>query len=148
MIHWRAWARKLDGLAYWSTTFWALNTRRDEPVEGKWPNSPWKPMSHFSGNGAGYFIYPGLNETPLSSFRLENLRDAQEDYEYLYTLRALTDKLKNTNEERYRELINESEKILDIDHSLPEPVSPEMLYQLRERIALHIEKIKALLNKN
>ena len=143
-IHWRAWARKLDGLAYWSTTFWPLNIRKDEPVEDKWPNSPWKTMSHPMANGDGHFIYPGPDGHPLSSFRLENLRDAQEDYEYLYTLRALTDKLKNTNEERYRDLINTSEKLLDVDTALPEPVSQEMLYQLRDRIALQIEKINAL----
>ena len=143
-IHWRAWARKLDGLAYWSTTFWPLNIRRGDPVNDKWPNSPWQAMSHPMGNGDGHFIYPGPNETPLSSFRLENLRDAQEDYEYLYTLKAYTDKLKDTNEEKYRNLINESEKLLDLDNALPEPVSPEMLYQLRNRIALQIEKIKAV----
>ena len=145
-IHWRAWTRKLDGLAYWSTTFWPYNVRRGEPVKDKWPYSPWEPMSHPMGNGDGYFIYPGPDELPLSSFRLENLRDAQEDYEYLYTLRSLTDKLKSTEEERFRDLINESEKLLDVDNVLPEPASPEMLYQLRDRIAIQIEKIKTLFN--
>lgn len=143
-IHWRAWARKLDGLAYWSTTFWPYNVRRGEPVRDKWPNSPWETMSHPMGNGDGHFIYPGPDGHPLSSFRLENLRDAQEDYEYLYTLRALTDKLKDSNEERYQDLIDESEKLLDVDNALPDPVSPEMLYQLRDQIAYQIEKIKVL----
>ena len=145
-IHWRAWTRKLDGLAYWSTTFWPYNVRRGEPVKNKWPYSLWEPMSHPMGNGDGYFIYPGPDAHPLSSFRLENLRDAQEDYEYLYTLRSLTDKLKSTEEERFQDLIDESEKLLDVDHVLPEPVSPEMLYQLRDQIAIQIEKIKTLFN--
>jgi hypothetical protein len=97
------------------------------------------------GNGDGYFIYPGPDEHPLSSFRLENLRDAQEDYEYLYTLRSLTDELIDTGEGRYNDIIDESEKLLDVDHVLPAPVSPEMLCQLRDQIALQIEKIKATL---
>ena len=144
-IHWRAWARDLDGLAYWSTTNWVLNIKEDEPLEDKWPNSPWRSMSHSMGNGDGHFIYPGPNMTPLSSFRLENLRDAQEDYEYLYTLRELTDELRNLNKEQYKELIAESEKLLDIDKALPEPVTTKMLYQLRNRIALQIENSKASL---
>ncbi len=142
-IHWRAWARNLDGLAYWSTTNWVLNTREDEPLEDKWPNSPWHSMSHSMGNGDGHFIYPGPDMKPLSSFRLENLRDAQEDYEYLYTLRELTDELRNSDKEKNQELISESEKLLDIDKALSEPVTTEMLYQLRNRIALQIENIKA-----
>ena len=144
-IHWRAWARKLDGLAYWSTTFWPLNKKIDEPIKNKWPNSPWETMSHPMGNGDGHFIYPGPDGHPLSSFRLENLRDAQEDYEYLYTLRSLTNELIRNDKLGYRELINESENILDLDNTLPEPVSPEMLYQLRDQIAIQIEKTKAAL---
>lgn len=144
-VHWRAWARKLDGLTFWATIEWAYNLREGEEVKDKWPHRTWEAMSHPAGNGDGQLIYPGPEEHPLSSIRLEIIRDSEEDYEYLWTLRDLTQKLKKAKGERYQDLINESEKLLDVDHSLPEPISPEKLYQLREQIALQIEKIKELL---
>jgi len=144
-IHWRAWARNLDGLAYWSTDFWPYNVRKGEPLENKWPNSPWETMSHPFGNGDGHFIYPGPGGRLLSSVRLEVLRDAQEDYEYLYTLKQMTEQLEKKGAATHRRLIEESKKLLDIDNMLSEPVSPDDLLQLREQIALQIEKIKKLL---
>jgi len=143
-IHWRAWARKLDGLAFWATMEWEYNQREGEEVENKWPYRPWEGVSPY-GNGDGHLIYPGPEGHPLSSIRLEIIRDSEEDYEYLYTLRELTQKLRESKVGRYQDLINESEKLLDIDNSLAEPVSSEKLYQLREQIALQIEKIKGIL---
>ncbi|MFC1544596.1 glycoside hydrolase domain-containing protein [Gemmatimonadota bacterium] len=144
-IHWRAWSRKLDGMAYWSTNFWPLNVRKGETVGKKWPFVDWQAMSHPFGNGDGQFIYPGPGGKLLSSVRLEILRDAQEDYEYLYTLGELTDSLRREPGSRHDELIREAEKLLDLDNSLPEPVTPDALRKLRDRIGEKIERIGAQL---
>jgi hypothetical protein len=37
-------------------------------------------------HGDGLLIYPGPDSQPLSSLRLEAIRDGLEDYEYLYLL--------------------------------------------------------------
>ncbi len=144
-IHWRAWARKLDGLAYWSTDFWPYNVKKEETLDKKWPHVPWETMSHPMGNGDGHFAYPGPGGKLLSSVRLEVLRDAQEDYEYLYTLRELTERLKQRKSAQYGAVIAEAEKLLDVDNSLPESAGPEDIRKLRERIGDQIEIVKALL---
>jgi len=144
-IFWRGWARDLDGFAFWATMEWAYNLREGEKVEAKWPNRPWQAMSHPAGNGDGQLLYPGPEGHPLGSIRLEIIRDSIEDYEYLYLLRKLTQKLRKTKGKKYQDLINKSKQLLDVDRSLAEPVSPDKIYQLREQIALQIEKIKNIL---
>jgi len=141
-IFWRGWARNLDGFAYWATMEWGYNLREGEKVETKWPNRPWQAMSHPAGNGDGQLLYPGPEGHPLGSIRLEIIRDSIEDYEYLYLLRELTQKLRKAKQRKYQDLIDKSEQLLDVDRSLVEPVTPKKIYQLREQIALQIEKIK------
>ena len=51
---------------------------------------PFKGLQYGSfGSGEGILLYPGYNygvKTPISSIRLENIFQGQEDYEYLYLL--------------------------------------------------------------
>ena len=44
-------------------------------------------------NGDGSLICPGP-DGPLSTIRLENIRDGLEDYEYLYALARIVDQIK------------------------------------------------------
>jgi hypothetical protein len=55
----------------------------------KWPKVPWVANAFRNYNGDGYLLYPGADLKPLSSIRLEALRDGLEDYEYLWTLDSL-----------------------------------------------------------
>ena len=51
---------------------------------------PWKSQVNFGGNGDGNLLYPGTPATiggttqiPIESIRLKQIRDGEEDYEYL-----------------------------------------------------------------
>ncbi|HOP79388.1 MAG TPA: DUF6067 family protein [Armatimonadota bacterium] len=70
---------RVDGVMYWSNTFW-------------------KDSSAIAGaTGEGYLIYPGktFEDDPIPSLRLEMIRQGIEDYELLYIL-----------QERYKRLAN------------------------------------------
>ena len=90
----------MNGILYWAANFW--NQTPD----------PWlDPVTYISGfdcsggyvlNGEGSLIYPGDHTKtytgqpnvigPVSSIRLELLREGIEDYEYLWMLKDLGDK--------------------------------------------------------
>lgn len=84
IIPWLAWAERVDGLLYYSTTAW-------DP-------SPWDDLWLYDGNGDGFMLYPPKDSTiafdacdPRSnrlvpSIRWELLREGMEDYEYLWVL--------------------------------------------------------------
>ena len=100
MVPWITWRYGMDGILYWAINYWPQT-----------PN-PWlDPVTFLSGflcsggwvlNGEGSLVYPG-NYTrrftgqknvdgPVSSIRLELLREGIEDYEYLWLLKSLGDK--------------------------------------------------------
>ncbi len=87
----------------------------------------WIANTFLDYNGDGYLLYPDKDGKPLSSIRLECLRDGFEDYEYLALLKKLGG-----------------------DASIPEELvagtrvfssEPELLIQKREKVADEIEKL-------
>ncbi|OGV66829.1 MAG: hypothetical protein A3K18_30280 [Lentisphaerae bacterium RIFOXYA12_64_32] len=91
VLFWQVWQRQSTGLLYWRTNYWngMMPLKADEP---HWPDVPWDQEKvatyrEFKVNGDGFLVYPGPDWTPLSSVRLENVRDGIEDYEYLCLLR-------------------------------------------------------------
>ncbi len=90
VLFWQTFARRVDGLLYWGVNFWPgfeVRTMPAPPAAKKWPNVPW----HDAGwNGDGYLLYPGP-DGPLTSLRLEIVRDGVEDYD---ALRLLADLLR------------------------------------------------------
>ena len=94
---WLTWRYGLDGVAYWNVNAWHYGTPETphgdnfhEKVSERWPNRPWDP-SWFCNcrsrpcQGNGQLIYPGPNG-PVSSMRMESIRNGIEDYEYLRLL--------------------------------------------------------------
>ncbi len=99
MVPWITARYHMNGILYWAMNFW-----------NQTPN-PWlDPVTYISGfhcsggyvlNGEGSVIYPGDYtkqftgqpnvDGPVSSMRLELLRDGIEDYEYLWMLKNLGD---------------------------------------------------------
>ncbi len=108
--HWQAWQRDIVGKLVWQSNYWTS--------DAAYPDSPQNPyedpmgwVSGYStpkgekrpwGNGDGRFIYPPLAaatpeiagegpvlDPPVSSIRLEMLREGVEDYEMLHLLRTL-----------------------------------------------------------
>jgi hypothetical protein len=97
---------------------------------------PWK-LKRFAGDG--FLCYPGPDGRPLSSIRLENLRDGFEDYEYLWLLRASLPRLAAPARA-------EAEKLLAIDAPLARSnmvytEDPAVILSRRASIARILESV-------
>lgn len=114
----------VTGFEYWSPNSWKGN---DSPPKLR---GNWKANTFSNYNGDGYLTYPGPDMRPLSSIRLENLRDGFEDYEYMHLLKEM---------EGGSALTQLTLQVV----SAPTEYSddPEVLYKVREEIARRIEKI-------
>jgi len=82
VLPWIAWKYRCQGLLYWCTTWWAGTA------------DPWEDMATVKDinkdlYGDGSLLYPGKKvgvDGPVSSIRLELLREGLEDYEYIVLL--------------------------------------------------------------
>ena len=78
ILMWQNYLHEVTGLLYWSTTYW-----QETP-------DPWTNMATWGGlYGDGSLLYPGKKvgiDGPVSSIRLEVIRDGLEDYKYLWLL--------------------------------------------------------------
>ncbi len=82
MLFWHQKRENVDGLLYWSTTYW-------NPANGC--DDPWKTMQTVKDinpniYGDGSLLYPGKPvgvDGPVGSLRLEIIRDGIEDFDYL-----------------------------------------------------------------
>lgn len=68
---WSAYNYRIKGFAYYSVTGWGGDPRSDPRPQGT------------NQNGDGFLLYPPQNGELVTSIRWENLRDGEEDYEYL-----------------------------------------------------------------
>jgi hypothetical protein len=96
VLFWQTWQHGVDGILYWGLNYWAM-------YEHRWPQGTQGPQSRRPGtgdaefrlmppfpSGDGFSMYPGATPSePLSSIRLENMRDGEEDYEYFILLDKL-----------------------------------------------------------
>ncbi len=97
MLMWQQRLYDVQGLLYWSTTYWNAASTKD----------PWADIATIKDinpeiGGDGSLMYPGRQvgvDGPVSSIRLEVLRDGLEDYEYLAAYEAAVGR------EKTRELI-------------------------------------------
>jgi len=86
VLPWIAWKYRCQGLLYWNTTWWCGG------ADGT--SDPWTDMATVKNinkdlYGDGSLLYPGKKvgvDGPVSSIRLELLREGLEDYEYIVLL--------------------------------------------------------------
>ncbi|HID05932.1 MAG TPA: DUF4091 domain-containing protein, partial [Armatimonadetes bacterium] len=94
ILQWMQAVYNVQGNLYWSTTCWR---RWNSKLQRREPNDVWEnPMAFPGGNGDGFLLYPGSKvgiDGPISSIRLELIRDGTEDCEYLWLLRHEIDEL-------------------------------------------------------
>ena len=139
MVPWITWRYGMQGILYWALNFWSQTP------------DPWlNPVTYLSGflcsngnilNGEGSLIYPGSRvrrhtgqnnvDGPVSSIRLELLREGIEDYEYLWLLKSLGD-------ERFAD---EAARSMVVDVRAFSR-NAEELTAIREKIAIRIEQLK------
>ena len=93
-------------------------------------------------------IYPGPDSTPLSSVRLENLRDGIEDYEYFWLLREAVTGLERSGVTGHEELLAQARQALSVDENVVRDLrhftdDPRVLRRARAQIARLIERLQA-----
>ncbi len=100
-LFWQTWSHGVDGLLYWGMNFWQWYP--DKATQGTgWAAGTTGPRDRVppanapnfcplpTAPGDGFSMYPGPTPSqPLSSIRLENMRDGEEDYEYFVILDKL-----------------------------------------------------------
>ena len=83
LIFWQTYLNDIDGFLYWGTNVWDRDNNNrtignDEGYKIDWD------VSTGSCSGDGRMLYPGNNETPLGSPRIEAIRDGLEETEIMF----------------------------------------------------------------
>ena len=81
LLGWMTYGFQADGLLFWHVNLWHPN----RIIDGSDPYLDWKPACVANMTGDGCLTYP-TPAGPVSSIRLENIRDGLEDYDYLALL--------------------------------------------------------------
>jgi hypothetical protein len=114
VLLWQTFGRRSDGLLYWGLNHWPgfdARTMKKRPADKRWPKMPWDDGGR---NGDGYLLYPGPRG-PLSSIRLEILRDGVEDYD---ALRMLQELVKRKGDSAGAELRERARKALTLSPAI------------------------------
>lgn len=85
MLLWQNYLYQVSGLLYWCTNYWDATAGSKEPWVDQATIKNINPWLY----GDGSLLYPGKKvgiEGPVSSVRLEIIRDGLEDYKYLWLL--------------------------------------------------------------
>lgn len=154
LLLWQNWKYDVTGFLYWGLCVWRDNLEGDKRwPEAKWNTATWRNQAGAAHNGDGQLIYPGPSRLPLSSIRLENLRDGIEDYEYFWLLRDAVRRLKRADAQRHRHLIAEAEKALAIDGAVVKDLThftddPRLLRKTRAAVARLIQRAGVALTQD
>ena len=171
VLFWAAFKHRISGFLYYEVAMWASNmlTRdigdpslviHDDPEalaalrQGKrWPDVPWNSFTFSRYNGDGQLMYPGRNETPLPSLRLEVIRDGIEDYELLVLLEDAALRLREADTERqYAFLVDESMRLAEVDPRVVTDLTrftddPRVIARERERVARQLMRVQRTLRE-
>ena len=131
---------KPDGFVYHRVDGW----RNENDVVGKKKFVQWEPF-YGQPDGDGLLIYPGP-EGPLSTIRLDNIRDGLEDYEYYWLLDQLVKKAeaKGLGEEK---IVRFAKAMLAVPDKVLRSLSdytedPQALSEHRYRVAQAILRLR------
>ena len=153
------WKYGATGFLYWGIDEWASNAvpwsgipEIDDAIAAgeRWPDVPWNTWTYLNCNGDAQYIYPGLDGEFWSSVRLEIIRDAFEDYDYLSILDGLRKRLAEARVPHSQALLADADSLLAIAPPLASDLAtastdPNELLRHRESVAQLIEEIKRML---
>lgn len=74
------WLHRADGFLFWHVNNWRADQGQMDESDTYFPG--WSTWNHLGVPCDGIFLYPG-KEHVLPSIRFANIRDGEEDYEYL-----------------------------------------------------------------
>ena len=155
VLFWQARKAGATGILYWCVCWWAgLPT----PGAGEpcWPEVPLRMHDHGASgprniNGDGLLIYPGPEQTPYPSIRLEVSRDGIEDYEYLALLSRLVERAKRlpSANQPNAEVLTRAEALCRVPDTIARSMKeytrdPNDIFSRRQQIARGIEQLIAI----
>ncbi len=158
VVFWQARQAGATGFLYWGICIWdgLPNAASGEKC---FPEVPIHLKDHmtyksFKVNGDGLLVYPGADKNPLSSIRLEVIRDGIEDYEYLALLSRLVEKAKKLPRAQRpkAELLARAEELCVVPEGISRTITdytkePEVLFQRRREVADALEALTKLLGE-
>lgn len=134
LLFWMTWKYRVTGFLYYAVNNWESNRKQPK----RWPEGPWNAYTFDDYNGDGQLIYPGPNG-PLSSIRLECIRDGIEDYEYFYLLNELAQRAEGKDVAEVRKLLAVDSRVVK---SLTDyTTDPHAILSARREIAAAIERL-------
>lgn len=165
-LFWAAYKYHITGFFYYEVAMWSSNLLAHQTMdpsivihedqaalaalrEGRrWPDVPWNTFTFSRYNGDGQLIYPGRNETPLPSLRLEVIRDGIEDYELLALLAHAVRELKGLDQDaEFEFLVDESMRLVAVDDRVVRDLThftrdPQVIETQRQRVAHQIVRVQ------
>jgi hypothetical protein len=144
-----------QGFLYYALALWRQYEKAPKGKEG-WKTSPYKdfikagPLTTWTGqswsdyNGDGQIMYPGP-DGPLSTIRMENIRDGIEDYEYLCLLKDAASAAKSAATGLRDTWTREAEAALEVNSALVDTLTTfssdgNLLLSERRKIAGLLEE--------
>jgi hypothetical protein len=151
---WLHWKYQIPGMLHWGMTYWdgesPVPTDNMVGVDGKkWPDIPWNTKSSRSGDG--YLVYPARDGAGYwPSLRLENLRDAAEDYELLRMLKQIVMEIESRRPGENKTQLRVAQAILNVNPELVKDAAmvskePAILLRERRRAAACLARCNAIL---
>ncbi len=171
VLFWQTFKYGVQGFLYYEVAMWRTNlitkpnkrrtqlppeeewVRRAIAQGKRWPEIPWNTFTFARHNGDGLLIYPGPDETPLPSLRLEVVRDGIEDYDMLCVLRDAYEALMASEARReHRRLLAEAAALLSVRPTVARDLThftddPRAIIREREAVARAILRIKRVLER-
>ncbi|MFH0889274.1 MAG: DUF4091 domain-containing protein [Planctomycetota bacterium] len=147
--YWMMEKYNIQGDLYWSTTFW--NYRN--PYEDATTYTD-KTKQESYGNGDGVLLYPPVKtppkepliSAPVSSIRLELIREGLEDREYFWLLKQEINRVRSRLSQRKLKdaeaLLNEPDNLIRNLRDFEK--DPQKIYQSRLKLALMIEELNKI----
>lgn len=80
MLGFLTWLHRADGFLFWHVNNWRAGNAPMDESDTYFPE--WSTWNHLGVSGDGIFLYPS-NKRILPSIRFANIRDGEEDYEYI-----------------------------------------------------------------
>jgi hypothetical protein len=115
VMEWMKYDYNISGHVYWSVNFWykclSFSGGGRYTIRDIWND----PNTFEKANGDGHLIYPGSTyalKTPISTLRLESIREGNEDYEYLWMFEQKIEQINETKGTDY-----DCDKILESFYS-------------------------------
>ena len=151
VLFWMTWKYGVTGFEYYCYNIWHGRNFNADPAK-RYPHVKWKADGWEKGwpsNGDGMLFYPG----PVTSLRLEAIRDGIEDWESHQLLADCVEGLRRRKQAgQYRALLAKARKLLKVKDEIVTDfttytLDPDELLAAREELGEFLAKVVPVANK-